>query len=289
MARRPSPAGADGPRAVARRGRLRRGIYLLPSAFTMGNIFLGFWSIVLGLRGRFDIAALAVAGAAILDGIDGRIARMTGTESDFGREFDSLADVITFGVAPALLAFLWGLQEFPRLGWLVPLFFVVCGATRLARFNVQTKVHDKRYFAGLPIPAAAGTVVAVLFFDPDRDWRTWMAAGLLVAMAFIGFLMVSTIRYRSFKQVDLRRRRSYRMVLLLVLVLVLIALDPHVALVVLAITYTASGPLEWAISRLRGSHHTGGDATGGDAAAPPSGGSGDPGGEPEPPTFEGAP
>ena len=284
MARRPSPAGVDGPRAVARRRRLQRGIYLLPSAFTMGNIFLGFWSIVLGLRGRFDIAALAVAGAAVLDGIDGRIARLTGTESEFGREFDSLADVITFGVAPALLAFLWGLQEFPRLGWLVPLFFVVCGATRLARFNVQTKVHDKRYFAGLPIPAAAGTVVAVLFFDPDRDWRTWMAAGLLVAMALIGFLMVSTIRYRSFKQVDLRRRRSYRMVLLLVLVLVVIALDPHVALVVLAITYTASGPIEWAISRLRGSHHGGGEA-----AAPPSGGPASAGGETEPPTFEGAP
>jgi CDP-diacylglycerol--serine O-phosphatidyltransferase len=150
---------------------------------------------------------------------------------------------------------------------------------------VQTKVHDKRYFAGLPIPAAAGTVVAVLFFDPDRDWRTWMAAGLLVAMALIGFLMVSTIRYRSFKQVDLRRRRSYRMVLMLVVVLVLIALDPHVALVVLAITYTASGPIEWAISRLRGSHHAG-HSDGGDGAAPPAE---DAGAEPQPPTFEGAP
>ena len=289
MARRPSLVSAegsraDGPKAVARRRRLRRGIYLLPSAFTMGNIFLGFWSIVLGLRGHFDIAALAVAGAGVLDGIDGRIARLTGTESEFGREFDSLADVITFGVAPALLAFLWGLQEFPRLGWLVPLFFVVCGATRLARFNVQTKVHDKRFFAGLPIPAAAGTVASVLFFDPDRDWRTWMAAGLLVAMALIGFLMVSTIRYRSFKQLDLRRRRSYRLLLVFGVVLLLLAWNPHVALVVLAIGYTASGPIEWAISRLRGSHHGGGEA-----AAAPSGDPAGAGGGPEPPTFESEP
>ena len=292
MARRPSPAGADGtraesPRAVARRRRLRRGIYLLPSAFTMGNIFLGFWAIVLGLRGRFDVAALAVAGAAVLDGIDGRIARLTNTESDFGREFDSLADVITFGVTPALLAFLWGLQEFPRLGWLVPLFFVVCGATRLARFNVQTKVHDKRFFAGLPIPAAAGTVGSVLFFDPDRDWRTWMAVGLLVAMALIGFLMVSTIRYRSFKQLDLRRRRSYRLLLLFGVVLLLLAWKPHEALVVLAITYTASGPVEWAISRLRGSRRP----PEGDAGAPPnvetSRADAPPSSaEPPPPTFE---
>jgi CDP-diacylglycerol--serine O-phosphatidyltransferase len=252
MARRPLPTGAEGPRAVARRRRLQRGIYLLPSAFTMGNIFLGFWSIILGLRGEFGVAALAIAGAGVLDGVDGRIARLTGTESDFGREFDSLADVVTFGVAPALLAFFWGLHEFPRVGWLVPLFFVVCGATRLARFNVQTKVADKRFFAGLPIPAAAGTVASVLFFDPDREWRTWMAGALLVAMALVAALMVSTVRYRSFKQVDLRRRRSYRAALVLAVVLVLIALDPHVALVVLACTYTASGPLEWMFHRLRG-------------------------------------
>lgn len=265
MARHPLLAGAEGPRAVARRRRLRRGIYLLPSAFTMGNIFLGFWAVILGLRGEFGVAGLAVATAAVLDGLDGRIARLTGTESEFGREFDSLADVLTFGMTPALLAFLWGLHEFPRVGWLVPLFFVACGATRLARFNVQTKVIDKRYFAGLPIPAAAGTVASVLFFDPERDWRTWMAAGLLVAMGLIGFLMVSTIRYRSFKQVDLRRRRSYRAALVLAAILLLIAWNPHVVLVALALTYTLSGPLEWGVHRLRG--HRGGNAPPGQSAA----------------------
>ncbi len=252
MARRPSLAGVDGPRAVARRRRLQRGIYLLPSIFTMGNIFLGFWAIIRGLRGDFLTAPLAIAGAAVLDALDGRIARLTGTESEFGREFDSLADVITFGVAPALLAYRWGLDGFPRLGWLVPLFFVVCGATRLARFNVQTKVHDKRFFAGLPIPAAAGAVVSVLYFDPDRNWRTWMAAGLLILMVLIALLMVSTIRYRSFKQVDLRRRRSYRIVVVPLVVIGLILWRPHEALVVLAIGYALSGPLDWAIGRLRG-------------------------------------
>ncbi len=269
MARRPSLVHADAPRAVARRRRLQRGIYLLPSAFTMGNIFLGFWAIILGLRADFGLAALAVAAAAIVDGLDGRIARLTGTESDFGKEFDSLADVITFGMAPALLAFFWGLHELPRVGWLVPLFYVVCGATRLARFNVQTKVADKRFFAGLPIPAAAGTVASVLFFDPERDWRTWMTGGLLVAMALLGFLMVSTIRYRSFKEVDLRRRRSYRAALVLATILVLIVWNPHVVLVVLALTYTLSGPLEWAFHRLRGPRASGAEAPHALSPAPP--------------------
>lgn len=232
--------------------RLRRGIYLLPSLFTMGNIFLGFWAVIQGLRGNFGPAALAVAAAGVLDTIDGRIARMTGTESEFGKELDSLADVLTFGSAPALLAFLWGLHEFPRVGWLVPLFFVVCCATRLARFNVQTKVVDSRYFAGLPTPAAAAAVVSVLFFDPDRDWRTWMAGSLMVVMVLVALLMVSTFRYRSSKQVDLRRRRSYRTVLVPLAVLLLIVWRPQIVLLVLALAYAASGPLEWLFHRMRG-------------------------------------
>ena len=253
MARHPSldPA-ADALAEEAPPRRLRRGIYLLPSLFTMGNIFLGFWAVVQGLRGNFGPAALAVAIAGVLDTIDGRIARMTGTESEFGKELDSLADVLTFGSAPALLAFLWGLHEFPRVGWLVPLFFLVCCATRLARFNVQTKVVDSRYFAGLPTPAAAGAVVSVLFFDPDRDWRTWMAGSLLVLMALVGLLMVSTFRYRSTKQVDFGRRRSYRSLLVPVVVLLLIVWRPQIALLVLALAYAASGPLEWLVHRARG-------------------------------------
>ena len=276
MARLPSPdPDAELLPTRGARQRLRRGIYLLPSLFTTGNIFLGFYAVVRGLRGDFGHAALLVFAAAMLDAIDGRIARMTGTESDFGRELDSLADVLTFGMAPALLAFLWGLNEFPRVGWLVPLFFVVCGATRLARFNVQTKVADKRYFAGLPIPAAAGTVTAVLFFDPERDWRTWMAVFLLVLMACVAFLMVSTFRYRSFKQVDLGRRRSYRAVLLPAIILLLIAWKPQIVLATLALAYAASGPLEWLVGRVRGSRST--EPPPLPAAGPPEG----PGGGPE--------
>ena len=269
MARHPSldPA-ADGPPPRAPGRRLRRGIYLLPSLFTMGNVFLGFWAVIQGLRGNFGPAALAIAAAAVLDTVDGRIARMTGTETEFGKELDSLADVLTFGSAPALLAFLWGLHEFPRVGWLIPLFYLVCCATRLARFNVQTKVVDKRYFVGLPTPAAAASVASVLFFDPERDYRTWMAGSLLVAMALIGVLMVSTFRYRSFKQMDLRRRRSYRSTLVPVVVLLLIAWRPQIVLLSLAFVYVVSGPLGWVIQRLRARGAASGGPPAGEAPAP---------------------
>ncbi|HBL32025.1 MAG TPA: CDP-diacylglycerol--serine O-phosphatidyltransferase, partial [Acidobacteria bacterium] len=159
-------SGSSPPRPLA--GRLRRGAYLLPSLFTICNMLLGFYAIILGLRQDFRMAALLVFIAAIVDTLDGRIARMTGTESDFGREYDSLADVITFGATPALLTYLWGLRLFDRDAWLIPLFYMVCAATRLARFNVQTKVVDYRFFVGLPVPAAAGTICSILFFAPDN-------------------------------------------------------------------------------------------------------------------------
>jgi CDP-diacylglycerol--serine O-phosphatidyltransferase len=248
------------PRPRPHDGRFRRGIYLLPSLFTLGNILLGFYAIVRGFRGSFAAAALAIFAAAILDALDGRIARLTGTESDFGKEFDSLADVLTFGSAPALLAFLWGLDEFGRIGWLVPFFFVVCSATRLARFNVQTRVIDSRYFVGLPTPAGAGTVASVFFLAPDPEWRTWIAGAVLVLVLVVALLEVSTFRYRSFKQFDLRSRRSYRIALPLAACLLLIAWKPAVVLVTIAILYTCSGPLAWLWGRLR---------SGGGAPSPP--------------------
>ena len=249
----------DGTANRAARRPIRRGIYLLPSIFTMGNVFLGFLAVVSGLDGRFERAALLVFAAGILDALDGRLARMTNTESDFGKEFDSLADVLTFCMVPALLAYLWGLRDFGRIGWLVPLYFVICGATRLARFNIQTKVVDSRYFAGLPTPAAAGTVVAVLFFDPDATWRSWVEIGLLVAMFCVGSLMISTFRYRSLKQLNLKRRRSYRTAVPLAAVLILVAYKPQPVLVSLAILYTLSGPLSWAWGRLRRGRNPGGE------------------------------
>ena len=240
-----------------RNGRLRRGIYVLPSLFTMGNIFLGFLAVVSGLHGRFERAALLVFAAGIVDALDGRLARLTNSESDFGREFDSLADVLTFCMVPALLAYLWGLRHLGRIGWLVPLFYVICGATRLARFNIQTKVVDSRYFAGLPTPAAAGTVVAILLFDPYAEWRTWVDVGLLVTVFGVGALMISTFRYRSLKKVNLRRRRSYRLTVPLAAVLILVAYKPQPVLVTLAIVYTLSGPFLWVWGRLRRSRGDG--------------------------------
>ena len=241
-----------------RRRRLRRGGYLLPALFTIGNMMLGFYAIVLGFRGfvaggygLFGIGALLVFAAGILDGIDGRIARLTGTESDFGKEYDSLADVITFGVAPALLTFFWGLHELGRIGWLVPLFFMVCCATRLARFNVQTRVVDSRFFVGLPTPAAAGAICSILFFAPDREWRTWMEGLVIFALAGVGLLMVSTFRYRSFKKFDLRKRWSYRTLVPIAAVVLVTALAPRAFFLAVAVLYTLSGPVGWLWGRLR--------------------------------------
>jgi CDP-diacylglycerol--serine O-phosphatidyltransferase len=256
----------------ARRSRLprqvRRGAYLLPSLFTIGNILLGFYAVVLGMRAAgliprdpllalehpreaFGTAALLVFFAAILDALDGRIARLTGTESDFGKEYDSLADVFTFGVVPALLTYLWGLSEWGRPGWLVPFFFLVCTATRLARFNVQTKIVDARFFVGLPTPAAAGTVCSILFFVPDAEWRIWMQVFTLMAMMLIGALMVSTFRYRSFKKFDLRKRWSYRAFVPIAAVILVIVFQPRATFLAIAVLYTLSGPMSSLWSRLR--------------------------------------
>jgi CDP-diacylglycerol---serine O-phosphatidyltransferase len=258
------------PRQIPR--RLRRGAYLLPSLFTIGNMLLGFYAIVLGLRENpdFRLAALLVFIAAILDTLDGRIARMTGTESDFGKEYDSLADVITFGAAPALLTYLWGLHRFDNDAWLIPLFYMVCAATRLARFNVQTKVVDSRYFVGLPVPAAAGTICSILFFAPHNQpgngnlpaWmrgqvdpealRVWMQVLVAMALLLIGVLMVSTFRYYSFKKFDLRKRWSFRALIPIAAIVLVIRYIPHAFFLTLAVTYTLSAPLSWLIGRLRG-------------------------------------
>lgn len=228
--------------------RLRRGAYLLPSILTIGNILLGFYALVRGLRGDFSTAALLIFIAGALDGLDGRIARMTGTESDFGREFDSMADALTFGTVPPVLAYIWGLDQLGRIGWLLPLFFLVCASTRLARYNVQTKVADSRYFVGLPAPAAGGSIAAILYFASDRNWGQSEPV-LLAALALLGLLMVSTFRYWSLKRIDLRQRWSYRMALPLVTLMLVIAYDPPLCLLAVAVIYVASGPTNWAASR----------------------------------------
>lgn len=227
----------------------RRAAFLLPSAFTIGNIFFGFFAMILALRGRFLWAAGCILIAAVVDNLDGRIARMTGTESDFGREFDSLADVITFGATPALVAHLWGLSIWTRLGWLVPLYFVVCCATRLARFNVQTVRADKRFFVGLPCPAAAGAIACVLMVAPRVEERRWLLVGMAVALVLLGTLMVSTFRYWSFKSLDFRQPHSYRMALPLAAMILLLAFYPEAFLPVMAGAYALSGPALWLANR----------------------------------------
>jgi CDP-diacylglycerol--serine O-phosphatidyltransferase len=234
-------------------GGLRRGAYLLPSLFTIGNMLLGFYAIVSGLDGQFLKAALLVFLAAVLDLLDGRIARMTGTESDFGKEYDSLADVITFGATPALLAYLWGLRDFAEDSWLLCVFYMVCAATRLARFNVQTRVVDSRFFVGLPMPAAAGAICSLLVFAPEYtgDLRLVMQVVMGMALLLIGVLMVSTFRYKSFKNIDLRRRWSYRAFVPIAAVLLVFVFVPRATFLAIAILYTLSAPLAAAISRLR--------------------------------------
>lgn len=236
---------------------LRKGAYLLPSLFTVGNIALGFYAVVLALEGEYRPAVLLIFLAAVLDGLDGRIARVTQTESDFGREYDSLADVITFGVGPALLAYLWGLDHLDRIGWFAPLFFIVCAATRLARFNINTRVVDKRFFVGLPAPAGAGTVGSVLYFLSFGEPGPLTRGILLTVLAIVSLLMVSNFRYYSFKELDPRRRWSFRIVVPIALVILVLAFSPAGVFLTVSGSYALSGPTLWLRGLLRRSGSAG--------------------------------
>ena len=230
--------------------RFRRGVYLLPSLFTMANMFCGYCCVVYAMRGNFALAALFIGFAFVLDMLDGRVARLTGTASAFGVEFDSLADVISFGMAPAILVFTWGLQPFGRLGWAAGFLYLSAAAIRLARFNIQSPNQDKRYFVGMPSPAAAGVPAATVFAYP-YGLHEWWAALALPMVLIPAFLMVSTIRYRSFKTLDLGTRRSYRNLILVAMMMTAIATHPETTLVVMAYTYMLSGLIGHVASRFR--------------------------------------
>jgi CDP-diacylglycerol--serine O-phosphatidyltransferase len=223
--------------------RFRRGAAILPSLFTTGNLFLGFWAMIRALHGQYAEAAPLIFGAIVLDLLDGRIARMTGTTSEFGGELDSLADVISFGVAPALLVYAWGFATAPRVGWLAAFLFVVCGALRLARFNVQRHNIDGRYFVGLPIPAAAAMVAALVNFRPEPVVARPLAIACLALVVVLSFLMVSTFRYWSGKTVDLKTRRSYVTIVGIAVSLILVALHTEWVLLLLATAFWLSGPI----------------------------------------------
>jgi len=234
------------------RRQFRRGVYLLPSLFTMAHMFCGYACIVYAMRGEYQTAAPFIGFAFVLDMLDGRVARLTGTTSAFGVEFDSLADVISFGVAPAILSYSWGLAPLGRLGMAVGFLFVACAAMRLARFNIQTAGGgDKRYFVGMPSPAAAAIPAATVFAYPFGlyDYR---AALPVIAMVLVpAVLMVSTIRFRSFKTIDLQARRPLRVLLLIAGAIMAIATHPRIVLVVVAYSYLASAFIGMAITRFR--------------------------------------
>ena len=229
----------------------QHGIYLLPSFLTVGNIFCGFLSMVLTFDGRYTEAALAIFVAMVMDVLDGRVARLTKTTTLFGKEFDSLADVVSFGVAPGLLLYSYAFKDLGRIGWLAAFLFVICGALRLARFNVMTISQDRRFFIGLPIPGAAGAVASwvLLFGDPDFD--RWQVVGMALATYLLAFLMVSNTRYYSFKELDFARQRPFGVILLIVLGVLIIASYPHFFAFLLFGTYGLSGPARHVILILR--------------------------------------
>jgi len=234
------------------RRRFRRGVYLLPSLFTLGNMFCGYACVVYAMRGEFETAAPFIGFAIVLDMLDGRIARMTGTASDFGLQFDSLADVVSFGIAPAILSFAWGLQPLGRLGWAAGFLFVTAAAMRLARFNIQSAGGgDKRYFVGMPSPAAAAVPAATVYAYPWGLFDYREALPVLAMVLVPAMLMVSTIRFRSFKTIDLQARRPYRVLLLIAAAYMLITWLHRYVLVILAYTYLLSAFIGMGISRLR--------------------------------------
>jgi CDP-diacylglycerol--serine O-phosphatidyltransferase len=242
--------GGDASQRWKRRGRFRRGVYLLPSMFTLANMFCGYACVVYAMRGDYETAAPLIGLAFILDALDGRIARLTKTASPFGVEFDSLADVISFGIAPAVLTFSWGMSPLGRLGWAASFLFVTGAALRLARFNIQGAA-DKRYFAGMPAPAAAAVLASTVYAYPTRLESYPSALPVLALVLVPAFLMVSTIRFRSFKDLDLTRPRSYTVLILLAAGLVAITSHPRWVLVVLAYGYLVSAFVEWAMARAR--------------------------------------
>lgn len=232
--------------------RYRRGIVLLPSIVTLGNLFCGYACVVYAMRGDLATAAPFIGIAIVLDMLDGRLARMTHTTSAFGLEFDSLADVVSFGLAPAVLAFAWGLGELGRIGWAAGFIYVTAAAMRLARFNIQSTAQlDKRYFVGLPSPAAAGIPAATVFAFPYPLVGSVQAVAAVAIVLLPAALMVSTVRFRSFKDINFGHRQTYTPLIVVAALIVVIWADPRIALVVIAYGYVLSALAEFALSRLR--------------------------------------
>lgn len=226
----------------------RKGIYLLPNLFTTGTLFAGFYAIIAAMRGHYEAASIAIFLAMLFDGLDGRVARLTNTSSKFGAEYDSLADMVSFGVAPALVMFSWALGGLGKFGWSVAFIFVACAALRLARFNTQIDTADKNYFTGLASPAAAAVIASAVWVCHDAGMigaalpnELAVVMGLLTAV--IGFLMIANFPYYSFKSVDFMSRVPFVVMIAMILVFGLVMLDPPRVLLIAFLVYAASGPV----------------------------------------------
>lgn len=221
-----------------------RGIYLLPNLLTTAGLFSGFYAVVSSMNGHFEAAAVAIFIAMIFDGLDGRVARMTNTQSEFGAEYDSMADMVSFGIAPGLVAYNWALSDLGKFGWLAAFVFVACAALRLARFNTQVGVADKRYFQGLASPAAAGVIASIVWTGTEYQLSGHdfgFAIGVVTIIS--GLLMVSNFRYNSFKEVDWKGKVNFFVVLCIVLVFVVVASSPAEVLMAIFVLYAGSGPI----------------------------------------------
>ena len=220
-----------------------RGIYILPNLFTTMNIFCGFYAVIAAVNGASNAAAIAILVAAIFDALDGKIARATHTTSRFGVEYDSLADLISFGLAPGLMIYLWALKPLGRLGWLAAFLFMVCGALRLARFNTQVDSVKSDYFVGLPIPAAAGMLAATVMLHHRLGIGTSANKILILMLIYsLSFLMVSSIKFHSFKKPELFKKMNFNYLVAAVLIMIFIAAQPAIALFSIGLAYIISGP-----------------------------------------------
>lgn len=230
------------------KARIKKGIYLLPNLFTSASLFCGFYSVIASFKEFFVPAAVAVLVAVIFDGLDGRVARLTNTTSKFGAEYDSLADVISFGIAPALLAYSWSLSIYGKWGWIVAFLFVLCGALRLARFNIQIGIIESKVFNGLPIPAAASVVATtVIFFDYVGAEGKFHNEFIMVFVIILSLLMVSSVKYYSFKDLSLLARKPFTIFFWSTILLIIIVAEPEIMFFIIILGYALSGPIWWAI------------------------------------------
>ncbi len=222
-----------------------RGVYLLPNLFTTAALFAGFYAIIAAMHGNFDSAAVAIFIAMIFDGMDGRVARLTNTSSAFGEQYDSLSDMVSFGLAPALVMFSWSLHDLGKLGWAAAFIYAACAALRLARFNTQIGVVDKKHFVGLASPAAAAIIASIVWTWHNSEMGQLAAIPAALITALAGLLMVSNFRYSSFKNIDFRGRVPFVGMLLIVFVFAVLLIDPASVLLTMSVVYGLSAPIIW--------------------------------------------